>query len=70
MAAVESGYLPHYNPCAQCGTLIASPEWVEESGGGSRRATSYLWRCQACGYTFEAVAVFAQARQVPDPLAA
>lgn len=71
MAAVESGYLPHQNPCAQCGKPIASPEWFEESDGASpRRSTSYLWRCHACGYTFEAVAVFAQTRQVPGPLAA
>jgi DNA-directed RNA polymerase subunit RPC12/RpoP len=59
MAAVRSRYLsaenlPQENPCAQCGKPIAAPEWFE---AGSQR-TSYLWRCHACGYRFEAVAFF------------
>jgi DNA-directed RNA polymerase subunit RPC12/RpoP len=59
MVAVRSRYLsnenlPHENPCAQCGKPIAAPEWFEN---GPHR-TSYLWRCHACGYRFEAVAFF------------
>ena len=59
MAAVRSRYfsnenLPHQNPCAQCGKPIAVPEWFEH---GPHR-TSYLWKCRACGYQFEAVAFF------------
>lgn len=44
--------LPHNNPCAQCGRLIALPEWVESRENG----TAYLWRCSACDYHFEAFA--------------
>jgi hypothetical protein len=59
MVAVRSRYLsnenlPHQNPCAQCSKPIAVPEWFEN---GPHR-TSYLWRCHACGYRFEAVAFF------------
>jgi ribosomal protein L37AE/L43A len=63
MVASESDCLSHQipreNPCAQCGEPIASPEWFET---GPHRI-SYLWRCQACGYQFEAVAFFAE----PEP---
>jgi DNA-directed RNA polymerase subunit RPC12/RpoP len=63
MVAVHSRYLsaenlPHQNPCAQCGKPIAVPEWFEN---GPHR-TSYLWRCHACGYRFEAVAFLIPAR--------
>ena len=54
MARTEFGYLPRENPCAQCGKLIAAPEWIEN---GPHR-TSYLWHCWACDYRFEAVAFF------------
>jgi hypothetical protein len=54
MVAVESDCLPHQNPCAQCGEPITSPEWFER---GPHRI-SYLWRCKACGYRFEAVAFY------------
>ncbi|MDB5513349.1 MAG: hypothetical protein JWQ17_107 [Tardiphaga sp.] len=70
MAAVGSdclpheNTLPHENPCAQCGKPIASPEWFES---GPHRI-SYLWRCAACGYRFEAVAFFSEPN--PEPLAA
>ena len=46
--------MPTQNPCAQCGKPIALPDWVE-SGSGRK---SYLWRCRACGYKFEAIAFF------------
>ena len=46
--------MPRQNPCAQCGKPIASPDWVE-SGEGRK---SYLWRCRACDYKFEAIAFF------------
>jgi hypothetical protein len=54
MARADLGYLPHKNPCAQCGQPIAAPDWVE---AGPRRV-SYLWHCRACDYRFEAVAFF------------
>ena len=54
MAKTDVGYLPHGNPCAQCGKPIAAPDWIEN---GPRRI-SYLWHCQACDYRFEAVAFF------------
>jgi hypothetical protein len=56
MAAAVSDYLPHQNPCAQCGHPIAAPLWFEN---GPRR-TAYLWQCAHCGYRFEAVAFFAE----------
>jgi hypothetical protein len=64
MVAVESDCLPHENPCAQCGKPIASPEWFE---CGPHRI-SYLWRCDACDYRFEAVAFFRDPH--PEQLAA
>jgi hypothetical protein len=54
MANFDAGYLPHQNPCAQCGKPIAAPDWTEN---GARRI-SYLWHCRACDYRFEAVAFF------------
>ena len=59
MARLDFGYLPRENPCAQCGEPIAAPDWVEEAGP---RRVSYLWRCQACNYRFEAVAFFADSQ--------
>jgi hypothetical protein len=66
MARIDPGYLPHGNPCAQCGKPIAAPEWVE---AGPRR-TSYLWQCQACNYRFEAVAFFDDSQSDQEALAA
>jgi hypothetical protein len=54
MAKIEIRYLPRGNPCAQCSTPIAAPDWIES---GPRRA-SYLWHCKVCDYRFEAVAFF------------
>ena len=66
MIAVVSDYLPHQNPCAQCGKSIAAPAWFEN---GPRR-TSYLWQCAHCGYQFEAIAFFAETNQQTDTIAA
>jgi hypothetical protein len=66
MASMDFGYLPRENPCAQCGKLIAAPEWVEN---GPLR-TSYLWYCQGCDYRFEAMAFFSEAQPDREPLAA
>jgi hypothetical protein len=66
MARTDLGYLPTENPCAQCGKPIAAPEWIEN---GPHR-TSYLWRCSACDYEFEAVAFFADSESTSEPLAA
>lgn len=46
--------LPRNNPCAQCGAPIAVPGWVEHGHGRA----AYLWHCDACDYTFEAIAYF------------
>ena|SRR5882757_7777770 len=66
MARADLGYLPHKNPCAQCGQPIAAPDWVE---AGPRRM-SYLWYCRACDYRFEAVAFFDDAEPDREALAA
>ncbi len=66
MARKDVGSLPRENPCAQCGKPIAVPEWIESGPG----RTSYLWRCRACDYRFEAMAFFAYAEQDREPLAA
>jgi DNA-directed RNA polymerase subunit RPC12/RpoP len=58
--------IPHDNPCAQCGTPILHPDWIEQGKG----RTSYLWACRACGYRFEAIAIFDQAQDTHPPLAA
>jgi hypothetical protein len=66
MARIDFGYLPHENPCAQCGKPIAAPEWVEN---GPRRM-AYLWHCRACDYRFEAVAFFEDAEPDREAIAA
>src|SRR5476649_1768893 len=66
MARTDSGYQPHQNPCAQCGTPIAAPDWIEN---GPRRI-SYLWHCRACDYRFEAVAFFDASHPEREALAA
>lgn len=57
--------VPKQNPCAQCGMPIPAPDWIEPGKG----RISYLWKCRACGYRFEAVAIFDSAADAP-PLAA
>lgn len=66
MARPNIGDPPRGNPCAQCGKPIAAPEWIEQ---GPRRI-SYLWRCPACDYRFEAVAFFDERDPDSEPLAA
>jgi ribosomal protein L37AE/L43A len=56
MARDRLGSVPEGNPCAQCGKPIAAPEWIESGP----RQTWYLWHCRACGYQFEAMAIFEQ----------
>ena len=66
MARFDLGYLPHKNPCAQCGKPIAAPDWVEAGPG----RVSYLWQCTACDYRFEAVAFFDESQPDREALAA
>ena len=66
MARMDFFSLPRENPCAQCGKPIAVPEWVETGPDH----TSYLWRCRACGYRFEAKAFFAHPEPDREALAA
>jgi hypothetical protein len=58
--------MPRQNPCAQCGTPIAQPDWIEPGEG----RISYLWTCHACGYRFEAIAIFDEPAVEHPPLAA
>ena len=58
--------VPRHNPCAQCGTPIAEPDWIEPGVG----RVSYLWTCHACNYRFEAVAIYDAAAVEHPPLAA
>jgi len=58
--------IPRQNPCAQCGTPIPRPDWIEPGEG----RVSYLWTCHACNYRFEAVAIFDQDIIAHPPLAA
>jgi len=58
--------IPRQNPCAQCGTPIPKPDWIEPGEG----RVSYLWTCHACHYRFEAVAIFDHDIIAHPPLAA
>lgn len=66
MAKAHIGDIPRNNPCAQCGTPIAEPDWIEPGEG----RISYLWTCRACNYRFEAVAIFGPVAHEHPPLAA
>ncbi len=66
MARAKLSDMPRLNPCAQCARPIPFPDWVE-SGEGRK---SYLWRCRACGYKFEAIAFFEESETDQRPLAA
>ena len=46
------------NQCAQCGEAIHMPEWSEWLNAACAR---HLWRCEACGYSFETTVHFAAA---------
>ena len=65
-SAYTSDFVPHDNPCAQCGKPIAKPIW-SESGDG---CVSYVWSCRACDYRFEAIAIFDDRQVEPEALAA
>ncbi|MCK1739062.1 hypothetical protein IVA79_35105 [Bradyrhizobium sp. 138] len=67
MAKAHVDRVPRNNPCAQCGTPIPQPDWIEPGEG---RRVSYLWTCHACNYRFEAVAIFAHEAVEHPPLAA
>ncbi|SFI22347.1 hypothetical protein [Bradyrhizobium sp. Gha] len=66
MTRADIGDIPTQNPCAQCGTPIPFPDWIEPGEG----RISYLWKCQDCGYRFEAVAVYEEPVVEYPPLAA
>jgi hypothetical protein len=42
------------------------PDWIESAPG----RTSYLWTCRACGYRFEAIAIYGENQSEHQPLAA
>jgi hypothetical protein len=64
-AAAHADDIPRQNPCAQCGTPIPQPDWIEPGEG----RVCYLWSCRACNYRFEAIAIFDELIESP-PLAA
>ncbi len=66
LVSAHTGDIPRHNPCAQCGTPIAQPDWIEPGEG----RVSYLWTCHACNYRFEAVAIFPHEAVEHPPLAA
>lgn len=66
LARQDTGEIPRQNPCAQCGAPIPAPDWIEPGQG----RIAYLWNCRACGYRFEAVAIFERPAAAPRPLAA
>jgi hypothetical protein len=66
MARADFASLPRGNPCAQCSKPIAAPDWAEAGPG----RISYLWRCRACDYEFEAVAFFEASQRDLEALAA
>jgi len=63
---IRAKEMPRQNPCAQCGTPIAQPDWIEPGEG----RISYLWTCHACHYRFEAVAIYDEPAIAYPPLAA
>ncbi|MBR0686582.1 hypothetical protein JQ612_34230 [Bradyrhizobium manausense] len=66
MTRADIDDIPTQNPCAQCGAPIARPDWIEPGEG----RVSYLWSCHACGYRFEAIAIYHEAAIEHPPLAA
>lgn len=56
MIWLHSGHLPTNNPCAQCGKLIRAPSWSESD----RDKIHFIWRCEACNYEFQTIAMYAQ----------
>jgi hypothetical protein len=52
-------------PCAQCGVMIAAPEWSEVFDECRIR---HLWSCTFCGYEFETTVFYAA--PAPDAEAA
>ena len=42
------------------------PDWIESAPG----RMSYLWTCRACGYRFEAIAIYDENQSEHQPLAA
>ncbi len=44
--------------CVQCGERLYVPEWSEYRDGGR---ILHLWKCEACGYSFETVVRLATA---------
>lgn len=59
----ESGKSSRFTPprpiteCAQCGDQLFLPEWSEHM---DERCVRHLWKCEACGYSFETTFVYAR----------
>ena len=62
VAVFAFDFIPHDNPCAQCGKPIAKPSWSEPGEG----CVTYVWSCRACDYEFTCTAVYTH----EQPLAA
>jgi hypothetical protein len=59
--ASASDFVPHDNPCAQCGKPIAKPIWSEPG----ESCVTYVWACLACDYEFTCTAVYPQHEEQP-----
>lgn len=62
----KTEFVPHNNPCAQCGKPIASPIWSEPGP----RCDAYVWHCDACDYEFTTLAMYATDRAEAERIAA
>jgi ribosomal protein L37AE/L43A len=54
MRSAAGSAVPHNNPCAQCGQLIARPVWSELL----EREVHFVWVCEACDYEFTQIATY------------
>ena len=60
----KSEFVPHNNPCAQCGKPIGTSLWSE----ATERCIAYVWRCETCDYEFTSFAIYP--RQADERIAA
>jgi ribosomal protein L37AE/L43A len=54
MQSSAGSAVPHNNPCAQCGQVIARPVWSEPLD----REVHFVWVCEACDYEFTQIATY------------
>ena len=52
----DSAAIARARGCAQCGEIVLLPEWSEYL---DKYGVRHLWKCEACGYSFETTIGFA-----------